>query len=69
MSTPRTTKSWTVEGKGSLDNLKFDKERVLPELSDYEVLVKFHAASLNFRDIMIALVATDISLYISAVIH
>ncbi|CZS75379.1 unnamed protein product [Fusarium graminearum] len=55
MSTPRTTKSWTVEGKGSLDNLKFDKERLLPELSDYEVLVKFHAASLNFRDIMIAL--------------
>ncbi|KAJ3454859.1 hypothetical protein MRS44_013459 [Fusarium solani] len=55
MSTPRTTKAWTVEGKGSLDSLKFNKEHVLPELSDNEVLVKFHAASLNFRDIMIAL--------------
>ncbi|KAH7020450.1 hypothetical protein EDB80DRAFT_677373 [Ilyonectria destructans] len=55
MSTPRTTKAWTVEGKGSFDCLKFDKERVLPELSDNEVLVKFHAASLNYRDIMISL--------------
>lgn len=56
MSTPRTTKAWTVEGKGSFDCLKFDKKRVLPELSDNEVLVKFHAASLNYRDIMISLV-------------
>jgi NADPH:quinone reductase-like Zn-dependent oxidoreductase len=56
MSTPRTTKAWTVEGKGSFDCLKFGKERVLPELSDNEVLVKFHGASLNYRDIMIALV-------------
>ncbi|KAL6405500.1 alcohol dehydrogenase [Ilyonectria robusta] len=55
MSTPRTTKAWTVEGKGSFDCLKFDKERVLPELSDNDVLVKFHAASLNYRDIMIAM--------------
>ncbi|KAM0227617.1 hypothetical protein ACHAPO_011412 [Fusarium lateritium] len=55
MSTPRVTKSWTVEGTGSLDCLKFDEKRALPELSDNEVLVKFHAASLNFRDIMIAM--------------
>jgi NADPH:quinone reductase-like Zn-dependent oxidoreductase len=56
MATPRTTKAWTVEGKGNFGCLKFDKERVLPELSDNDVLVKFHAASLNYRDIMIALV-------------
>ncbi|KAM6529403.1 hypothetical protein FALCPG4_007538 [Fusarium falciforme] len=55
MSSPRTTKAWTVEGNGSFDCLKFHKERVLPELSDNEVLVKFHAASLNYRDIIIAL--------------
>ncbi|KAH6842458.1 alcohol dehydrogenase [Chaetomium sp. MPI-CAGE-AT-0009] len=55
MSAPRTTKAWTVEGNGSFDALKFDKERVLPELSDNEVLVKFHAASLNYRDVIIAL--------------
>ncbi|KAH6962416.1 hypothetical protein BKA56DRAFT_174322 [Ilyonectria sp. MPI-CAGE-AT-0026] len=55
MSTPRTTKAWTVEGAGSFDCLKFENERVLPALSDNEVLVKFHAASLNYRDIIIAL--------------
>lgn len=58
MSTPRTTKAWTVEGAGSFDCLKLDKEHVLPALSDNEVLVKFHAASLNYRDIIIALVTT-----------
>ena len=56
MSSPRTTKAWTVEGSGSFDCLKFHKELVLPELSDNEVLVKFHAASLNYRDIIIPLV-------------
>ncbi|KAF4471386.1 alcohol dehydrogenase [Fusarium albosuccineum] len=55
MSIPRTTKAWTVEGRGSFDCLKFDKERVLPELSDNDVLVKFYAASLNYHDIIIAL--------------
>ncbi|KAF5558537.1 alcohol dehydrogenase [Fusarium napiforme] len=54
MSLPRTTKGWAVVGQGSFDNLKFDTKQPLPELSDNEVLVKFHAASLNFRDIMIA---------------
>ncbi|UPL03022.1 hypothetical protein LCI18_013956 [Fusarium solani-melongenae] len=55
MSSPRTTKAWTVEGSGSFDCLKFHEELVLPELSDNEVLVKFHAASLNYRDIIIPL--------------
>jgi NADPH:quinone reductase-like Zn-dependent oxidoreductase len=56
MSAPKTTKAWTVEGTGSFDSLKFDKERAIPEFSDNEVLVKFHAASLNYRDVMIPLV-------------
>ncbi|KAF5599653.1 alcohol dehydrogenase [Fusarium pseudoanthophilum] len=54
MSLPRTTKGWAVVGQGRFDNLKFDTKQPLPELSDNEVLVKFHAASLNFRNIMIA---------------
>ncbi|RKL44974.1 hypothetical protein BFJ72_g3624 [Fusarium proliferatum] len=54
MSLPKTTKGWAVVGQGSFDNLKFDTKQPLPGLSDNEVLVKFHAASLNFRDIMIA---------------
>jgi NADPH:quinone reductase-like Zn-dependent oxidoreductase len=51
-----TTKAWTVEGNGSFDSLKFAQDRVLPELTANEVLVKFHAASLNYRDVIIALV-------------
>lgn len=61
MSTPTTTKAWTVEGSGSLDSLKFDNERAIPTLSDNDVLVKIHASSLNYRDIMIALVRTPSS--------
>jgi NADPH:quinone reductase-like Zn-dependent oxidoreductase len=51
-----TTKTWVVEGNGSFDSLKFIQDRVLPELTANEVLVKFHAASLNYRDVIIALV-------------
>ncbi|WQF90142.1 Putative GroES-like superfamily, alcohol dehydrogenase-like, NAD(P)-binding domain superfamily [Colletotrichum destructivum] len=55
MSSTRTTKGWTVEGNGSFDALKFQKDRILPELTANDVLVKFHAASLNYRDVIIAL--------------
>jgi NADPH:quinone reductase-like Zn-dependent oxidoreductase len=50
---PKTTKAWTIEGHDGFDSLKFNKEAPLPEVSDYEVLVKFHAASLNYRDLII----------------
>lgn len=56
MSSTRTTKGWTVEGNGSFDALKFQKDRILPELTANDVLVKFHAASVNYRDVIIALV-------------
>ena len=54
MSLPKMTKGWAIEGQDNFDNLKFDTQQPLPELSDNEVLVRFHSASLNFRDIMIA---------------
>lgn len=56
MSLPKTTESWTVEDKGSFDALKFNKEGIIPEIPDNEVLVKMHAVSLNFRDLIITLV-------------
>lgn len=55
MSIPKTTQAWTVssfDSKG-FETLTFNKETPLPEVSDYEVLVKFHAASLNYRDLII----------------
>lgn len=48
---PKTTKTWTIEGTTGFNDLKF-KEVSIPELSDNEVLVKFHFASLNYRDLM-----------------
>ncbi|KAM0637011.1 hypothetical protein ACHAQF_009176 [Verticillium nonalfalfae] len=55
MSAPQTTKGWTVEGTGSLDCLRFSENLVVPGLKANEVLVKFHAASLNYRDVIIPL--------------
>jgi len=52
-SIPKTTKAWTIEGQDGFDSLKFHQEAPVPEPSDYEVLVKFHAASLNYRDLII----------------
>lgn len=52
-SIPKTNKAWTVEGKNGFDSLKLNTDAPVPEPSDYEVLVKFHAASLNYRDLII----------------
>jgi len=52
-SIPKTGKSWTIEGTDGFDSLKLNKETPIPEISDYEVLVKLHGASLNYRDLII----------------
>lgn len=46
-------KQWILQGKAENGDLKI-AESTLPELTSNDVLVKFHAASLNYRDIMIA---------------
>lgn len=46
-------KSWTVLDKEhGFDGLKFG-ESPIPEVGEHDVLVKFHAASLNYRDLII----------------
>ncbi|KAK0367684.1 zinc-binding dehydrogenase [Colletotrichum limetticola] len=47
-------KQWTVEGATGFDSLKMAADVALPALGDKQVLVKFHAASLNYRDLAIA---------------
>jgi NADPH:quinone reductase-like Zn-dependent oxidoreductase len=54
VSIPKTGKSWTVDGRDGFESLKLIKEAPIPEVSDYDVLVKFHAASLNYRDLLIS---------------
>lgn len=50
---PKTTAAWTVEGSDGFESLKFSKDTPVAELADNEVLVKFHSASLNYRDLII----------------
>jgi len=52
MSIPQTAKQWNVTGTSGFDDLKF-QEAPVPELGDSQVLVKLHAASLNYRDLII----------------
>jgi hypothetical protein len=42
-----------LPGQDGLNSLEFNPQASLPQLSDYEVLVKFHAASPNYRDLVI----------------
>ncbi len=50
---PQTTKQWFIEGQNGFDSLKLNQNAELPELGDHDILVKFHAASLNYRDLII----------------
>ena len=51
---PQTTKQWTVEGADGFESLKFNKSASIPKIGSHDVLVKFHAASLNYRDLVIS---------------
>lgn len=53
MSIPSTQKQWTVTGTGKeLETLQYGDGEV-PKVGDSDVLVKLHAASLNYRDLII----------------
>ena len=50
---PANMKQWTVLNKeNDFDGLTFGEVPV-PKVGDNDVLVKFHAASLNYRDLII----------------
>ncbi|PQE15059.1 alcohol dehydrogenase protein [Rutstroemia sp. NJR-2017a BVV2] len=44
---------WRVQGANGFDSLEYNPNEEIPELTDYDVLVKFHAAALNYRDVSI----------------
>ena len=51
---PKTTKAWVVNDcKNGFEELKYNKEYPVPELTDHDVLVKINGASLNYRDLVI----------------
>lgn len=50
---PSTMKQWVVEDKNhDYDGLVY-KDTAVPKVGENEVLVKLHAASLNYRDLII----------------
>ncbi|MCJ1291161.1 hypothetical protein MMC34_002704 [Xylographa carneopallida] len=50
---PSTTAQWTVEGTSGFDSLKFTKDAPIHSLGERDVLINFHYASLNYRDLII----------------
>lgn len=50
---PSHTRAWILKEQNGIDSLD-TVEQALPEVGDFEVLVKLHAASLNYRDIVLA---------------
>ncbi|KAM5381808.1 hypothetical protein ACJZ2D_002798 [Fusarium nematophilum] len=51
---PQTQKQWVLRGANGFDSLEFQPDAPVPPIGDREVLVQIHAASLNFRDLIIA---------------
>ncbi|KAL4939317.1 hypothetical protein BDV06DRAFT_231108 [Aspergillus oleicola] len=49
-----STPAWHLTGQSGTGSLKFDPEVPLPPLGPHDVLVRIHAASLNYRDLAIA---------------
>jgi hypothetical protein len=54
MSLPTTNQQWTIEKGSGFDSLAFSSAATIPKLHEKEVLVKFHYASLSYRDLLIA---------------
>jgi NADPH:quinone reductase-like Zn-dependent oxidoreductase len=49
----KTTRAWRIQGNDGFHNLKYIESDTVPQLGDHDVLVKLHAASLNYRDLSI----------------
>ncbi|KIW25183.1 uncharacterized protein PV07_10842 [Cladophialophora immunda] len=55
---PSYTKGWIVRSGANInenfDSLEWQEAIPIPDLGHHDILVKFHAASLNYRDLMVA---------------
>lgn len=57
---PTTMKQWIVRDKeNGFDSLHFS-EGPVPKVTENDVLVKFHAAALNYRDLIIPKVSVGL---------
>lgn len=55
---PTSNKTWTVAGMDGFESLKFNEKGSMPEIGEHDVLVRFHYASLNYRDLIIPMVSS-----------
>ncbi|KAF4457439.1 alcohol dehydrogenase [Fusarium albosuccineum] len=51
---PQTQRQWVLSDKGGLDSLEFQQNAPIPSVGNRDILVQIHAASLNFRDLLLA---------------
>lgn len=51
---PVTYIQWSLNGQDGIDSLKCGQSEMPKDLGDHDVLVKIHAASLNYRDLVLA---------------
>ena len=57
MPSPKTTRQWVVQDpKNGFDGLKLQDDVNVPQVGEYDVLVRIQAVSLNYRDLIIPLV-------------
>lgn len=54
------TRAWILKEQKGIDSLEI-VEQTISAVGDFDVLVKLHAASLNYRDIVIAKVRQSTS--------
>lgn len=50
----QTYTRWTLNGQDGVDSLKCGEVELPAKLGEHDVLVKIYAASLNYRDIVLA---------------
>lgn len=54
MPLPTSTPAWVLDRQNGIESLGFLEHVPLPPLKEDEILVRIHAASINYRDVMIA---------------
>lgn len=54
MPSPQYTTAWVLDSQIGVEGLNLVEQSRLPSMKEDEILVKLHAASLNYRDLLIA---------------
>jgi NADPH:quinone reductase-like Zn-dependent oxidoreductase len=59
---------WTLDSQNGIESLVSRQAQMPREVGEHEILVKIHAASLNYRDLAIAKVHIELFTLLSAAI-